>query len=190
MNDTDPNSPLDRHLNPPHAHTDPSAPRPNPSDSRMQLCAAVLAHLRERRSLTLATCGPEGPWAAAVYFAVDGPSLYFLSDPASRHCRDLATDPRVAATVHEDVASWRDIRGAQLSGRAEAVTSDAEATRAWEAYLAKFPFVAGLQTAHGFEILGRPVAARLYKIITERLFFLDNRSGFGGRQELDLRGGD
>jgi uncharacterized protein len=154
--------------------------------SQQDLRAAVLSHLRERRSLTLATFGPEGPWAAGVYFAADGLSLYFLSDPASRHCRDLAANPRVAATVHEDVASWQDIRGVQLSGRAEAVSPAAEASRAWDAYVTKFPFVSGLRTTHGFEILGREVTARLYRIIPAQLFFLDNRAGFGGRQELDL----
>ena len=52
--------------------------------------------------------------------------------------------------------------------------------------MTKFPFVSGLRTAHGFEILGREVTARLYRIIPDQLFFLDNRAGFGGRQELDL----
>ncbi len=173
----------------------PSYPQANPhlgapADPQADLRARVRAHLRERHSLTLATSGPEGPWAAAVYFAADGLSLYFLSDPASRHCRDLTADPRVAATVHEDVRSWQDIRGLQLSGRAEAVSSEAEAGRAWDSYLAKFPFVSALRTADGFEIMGRAVTARLYRITPDRLFFLDNRAGFGGRRELDLAKGD
>ncbi|MGZ4618869.1 MAG: pyridoxamine 5'-phosphate oxidase family protein [Frankiaceae bacterium] len=164
--------------------------RGSPPGPQADLYAAVRSHLRERRSLTLATWGPEGPWAAAVYFAADGLSLYFLSDPASRHCRDLTADPRVAATVHEDVPSWQDIRGVQLSGQAEAISAEAEAARGWDSYLAKFPFVSGLRTADGFEIMGRPVIARLYRITPDRLFFLDNRAGFGGRQELDLTRGD
>ena len=176
------------HATQPDPQPDPQ--RGSPPGPQADLCAAVRSHLRERRSLTLATWGPEGPWAAAVYFAADGLSLYFLSDPASRHCRDLTADPRVAATVHEDVPSWQDIRGVQLSGQAEAVSTEAEAARGWDSYLAKFPFVSGLRTADGFEIMGRAVTARLYRITPDHLFFLDNRAGFGGRQELDLTRGD
>ena len=117
---------LPRLLSRPRQAADPPVPATQPA-SQGDLRAAVLSHLRERRSLTLATFGPEGPWAAGVYFAADGLSLYFLSDPASRHCRDLAANPRVAATVHEDVASWQDIRGVQLSGCADAVSPAAEA---------------------------------------------------------------
>jgi hypothetical protein len=167
-----------------------TSPSPPPPDPQAGLHAAVHSHLRERRSLTLATWGPGGPWAAAVYFAADGLSLYFLSDPAARHCRDLTAYPRVAATVHEDVPSWQEIRGVQLSGHAEAVATEAESARAWDSYLAKFPFVSGLRTADGFEIMGRAVTARLYRITPDHLFFLDNRAGFGGRQELDLTRGD
>ena len=150
------------------------------------LRAAVLAYLAERSSLTLATSGPAGPWAAGLYFAHDGLTLYFLSDPATRHCQDIATDSRVAAAIHEDYRDWRQIRGVQLEGRAEAVVGVAEVARAWEVYLAKFPFVRQFRVGDALEIMGRAVRSRFYRIIPSRVLYLDNRKGFGHREELAL----
>ena len=59
--------------------------------------------------MTLATQGPAGPWAAAVFYANNGFNLYFVSSPASRHSRNLAGQPAVTATVHEDYLDWREI---------------------------------------------------------------------------------
>lgn len=156
------------------------------ADAREDLRATVVGYLAERYSLTLATQGPEGPWAAGLYFASDGLTLYFLSDPASRHCQDIAADPRVAAAVHEDYRDWREIRGIQLEGRAEPVAAAAELARAWEVYLAKFPFVRQFRVGDALQIAGRMVRARFYRIVPARLFFLDNRKGFSHRDELPL----
>jgi hypothetical protein len=151
-----------------------------------ELRAEVMAYLSERHSLTLATSGPAGPWAAGLYFASDGLTLYFLSDPASRHCQDIAANPRVAVAIHEDYTVWREIRGIQLEGTSEPVTTAAERTRAWEVYLAKFPFVRQFLVGDALEIMGRAIRARFYRIAPSRLFYLDNRKGFGHRDELKL----
>ncbi len=152
-----------------------------------ELRAEVMAYLDERHSLTLATNGPAGPWAAGLYFANDGLTLYFLSDPATRHCQDIAVNPRVAAAIHEDYKDWREIRGVQLEGRAEAVAGAADLARAWEVYLAKFPFVRQFRVGDALEIMGRAVRARFYRIVPSRLFYLDNRKGFSHREELPLQ---
>ncbi len=151
-----------------------------------ELRAAIMAYLAERHSLTLATNGPPGPWAAGLYFASDGLRLYFLSDPASRHCQDIAANPRVAAAIHEDYKDWREIRGIQLEGTAEPVTGAGERARAWELYLAKFPFVRQFRVGDALEIMGRAVRSQFYCIVPSRLFYLDNRKGFSHRDELIL----
>ena len=151
-----------------------------------ELRAEVVAYLAERHSLTLATNGPDGPWAAGLYFACDGLTLYFLSDPGSRHCQDIAANPRVAAAIHEDYKDWREIRGIQLEGTAEPVVGAAGLARAWEVYLAKFPFVRQFRAGDALEIMGRAVRARFYRIVPSRVFYLDNRKGFSHRDELTL----
>ena len=150
------------------------------------LRAEVVAYLAERYSLTLATNGPDGPWAAGLYFASDGLTLYFLSDPASRHGRDIAANPRVAAAIHEDYKDWREIRGVQLEGTAEPVAGAADLARAWEVYLAKFPFVRQFRVGDALQIMGRAIRSRFYRIVPSRVFYLDNRKGFSHRDELTL----
>ena len=61
-----------------------------------------------------ATRGPEGPWAAAVFYANTGFALYFLSSPTSRHGRNIGGNAKAAATIQEDYSDWREIKGIQL----------------------------------------------------------------------------
>ena len=48
------------------------------------------AYVEGHNVMTLATHGPEGVWAAAVFYANDGFTLQFLSAPSSRHSRNIA----------------------------------------------------------------------------------------------------
>ncbi len=94
-----------------------SAPAPvDPAELR----AAITALLAREATVTLATAGADGrPWAATVFFAADdGLTLYFVTDPRTRHGRDLAADARVAGTVQPAVRTWDDVLGVQLEGRA------------------------------------------------------------------------
>ena len=62
----------------------------------------ALDYLAGHNVMTLATHGPEGPWAAAVFYVSDGFDLYFISSPGSRHSRNVAAQAAAAATVQED----------------------------------------------------------------------------------------
>ena len=86
----------------------------------------VQSYLREHHVMTLASHGDEEVWAAAVFYANDGFSIYFLSSPISRHCRNLAGNPRVSAAIHEDYADWREIKGVQLEGIASVLAGEEE----------------------------------------------------------------
>lgn len=151
----------------------------------------VQAYLRGHNTLTLASAADGRPWAATVFYAHRDFDLYFLSDPASRHCRELAASPFVAATVTEDYGDWRRIKGIQIEGVAQPVGSRREQVVALAAYVAKFPFVAGFFPASGMSLSrmrigGRPVSVRLYKVVPHRLLYLDNEKGFHHREELVL----
>ncbi len=97
-----------------------------------------------------------------------------LSSPASRHARDLAADPRVAAAVHEDYRDWRAIQGLQLSGTAQRLEG-AERDAALGLYAAKFPF---LNDAALAAALGK---AACYRLTPAQVHFVDNSAGFGMR---------
>ncbi|MBK7661434.1 MAG: pyridoxamine 5'-phosphate oxidase family protein [Betaproteobacteria bacterium] len=142
----------------------------------------ALAYLAAHHVMTLATAGPEGPWAAAVFYANEGFDLCFLSSPSSRHSAELRANAAAAATVQEDYADWRAIRGVQLEGRVEELAGD-EAERARALYGGKFPI------ARPGDDTPAPIAAALakvrwYRFVARHAFWIDNAAGFGKREQV------
>lgn len=131
-------------------------------------------------TLTLATSGGDGePHAAALYFVADESlRLYFFSHPSSQHAQDIARDPRAAVAIYPECRSWEEIRGLQMRGEVQRVSSQTEWQAAWQRYLAKFPFVSEL---------GQIVSQNaLYVFVPRWLRWVDNRRGFGFKQEWTL----
>jgi len=154
------------------------------------LRARIRGLLHAHGTATLATTGAVGPWAAAVFFASDDElNLYFVTDPGTRHGRDLAAGGRVAAAIHADAASWNEIRGLQLEGLARPV-SETERPAALAAYLGKFPEIRRVfeaprdDTERGLQ--RRLAAITLWRLAPERIRVIDNRERFGWKEELRL----
>ena len=147
------------------------------------LRARIESFLREHHVMSLATSGPGGPWSAAVFYASDGVTLYFLSAPASRHSRDIEASGRAAATIHENVSDWREIRGLQLEGAAARIAGS-ERAAAIARYGKKFPLVANLSSAPR-EIVAAMARVEWYRLSPQRVRLADNTLGFGHREELD-----
>lgn len=148
------------------------------------LHARVQGYLRDHNVATLATGNGDDLWAAAVFYVSDGCTLYFLSAPASRHCQNLAQNPRVAVTIQEDYSDWLEIKGVQLEGLASEI-SGAEEELARRLYGRKFPVV-GLLTQAPAAIVNALAKVRWYKVVPQRLYFIDNSVGLGHRDEVDL----
>jgi uncharacterized protein YhbP (UPF0306 family) len=134
--------------------------------------------------MTLATWGPEGLWAAAVFYAADGFTLYFLSSPATRHARNLAASPRVSVTIQRDYDDWPSIKGIQLEGTVSELDGQSRA-HARRLYGKRFSIV---RAAAGAPIaIARALAkVKWYAIAPERLYFIDNAMGFGHRDEIEV----
>jgi uncharacterized protein YhbP (UPF0306 family) len=131
-------------------------------------------------SMTVATTSPHGsPRAADVYFVSDeNLFLYFYSDPASRHSRNISRDPRVAVAARSESMDWREIQGAQIEGVAAQVDDPAERTRAWRLMCDKFPF---------YESFTDVVAhLEIYRVTPKWIRWLDNSQSFGYHQEFKL----
>lgn len=139
----------------------------------------VLAYLAGHHVMTLATTGPAGVWAAAVFYVNDGFRFYFLSAGHTRHALNISENPRVAATIQTDYKDWQQIQGIQLEGEVQQL-SIRTAAQALAIYQQKFAFLR--QPAP-------PIRAALAKVNwyclrPYRLFFVDNTKGFGHRDEL------
>ena len=145
----------------------------------------VLSYLETHNTMTLGTSSGDIPWAATVFYASDDLRLYFFSVPDSRHCQNLAANPRVAVTVQEDYHDWQRIKGIQLEGTAILVDSIIEKAKAMAVYARKYPEVIKLFTNPASGMFYKAfLKVKFYCVVPQKLFFIDNEQGFGKRQEL------
>jgi len=152
-----------------------------------ELKQQVLKYLETHNTMTLGTCSDDVPWAATVFYASDGLRLYFFSVPDSRHCQNLAANPRVAVTVQEDYHDWQKIKGIQLEGTAILVDSIIEKAKAMAVYARKYPEVIRLFTNPASGVFHKAfLKVKFYCVVPQKLFFIDNEQGFGKRQELAI----
>lgn len=141
----------------------------------------ALSYLRDHRVMTLATVGETGVWAAAVFYVSREFDFYFLSAGHTRHARNMAENPKVAATIQEDYEDWPAIQGVQLEGGVRQLDGQ-ERERAISWYMAKFPFLAGAAPQLATALL----KVDWYQLRAERLYFIDNSLGLGHRDEIVL----
>ena len=144
----------------------------------------TLAYLQSHNVMTLATTGPEGVWAAAVFYVNDEFSLYFLSAPTTRHSRNIAVNPSIAATVQEDYKAWSQIKGIQLEGQACQIQGD-ERAYAISRYGLKYPMIGNLAKAP-MAIAKAMSRVVWYKVVPQRLYIIDNSISLGHRDEVPL----
>ena len=140
----------------------------------------LLKFLREHQVLTLAvTEADTSPYAVALFYAVDDElRFHVVTDPATRHGKAMLANPTVACTIQPDSQHWHEIQGVQFRGICRQLGS-AERARAWEIYSARFPF---LQQPNA--ILTRELAnTAIWRIDTTWIRLIDNRIGFGHKQE-------
>jgi hypothetical protein len=148
----------------------------------LSLPPEVTEFLRHHHVLTLATQDADGPWAAALFYAMDGDDLVFLSSPTSRHAQHFARHPRCAATIQSQPQDWASIQGIQLEGEVAELAA-AERDAAPHRYAERFPFIrVGDAPGPIAEALAR---VRWYRLRIARLYFIDNRHGFGKRQQFE-----
>jgi len=154
-----------------------------PTDLKQQ----ILDYLHSHNTMTLATTQGDLPWAATVFFASEDFRLYFFSAPDSRHCQNLAANPRVAVTIQEDYRDWRKIKGIQLEGRVTLVDGIIEKARAMAIYARKYPGIIKLFTDPASGVFHKAfLKVKFYCVMPDRVFFIDNAQGFGKRQELTI----
>ena len=141
----------------------------------------ALTYLAEHQVMTLATTGPQGVWAAAVFYVNDGFSLMFLSAAHTRHAQNITAVPHVAATIQEDYRDWQTIQGIQLEGKVSLLTDVSRETVITH-YRKKYPFL-----AHADEKMQAALdKVNWYCLQPEKLYFIDNRLGLGHRDEIVL----
>ncbi len=115
----------------------------------------------------LATVGPGGrAYISHMYFAwTDSFDVCWISDPDSRHSRNLAKNRSAAATIYNSAQTWgRPDRGIHLFGTASEVRGR-PAREAEQAYAKRFPSYGGLNDS-----------LRLYRFRPRTAQLFDERS--------------
>lgn len=139
----------------------------------------ALAYLAAHNVLTLATQGPAGLWAAAVFYVNEQFALYFLSAADTRHVQNLRENPRAAGTIQEDYADWKTIKGIQLEGPVQQL-SGSERRAAIARYAEKFAFLREAPPE-----IGRALErVDWFRLQPDSLYLIDNSRGFAHRERV------
>jgi uncharacterized protein YhbP (UPF0306 family) len=109
--------------------------------TREELERTVILFMDSFTTMTLACCSNHEPWVAAVYYARQGFDLIFFSSSKSRHSMFFSQNPRAAASIHGDYKGWKEIKGLQMEGKVEALTTVMAQAKATAIYVKRYPFV-------------------------------------------------
>ena len=148
------------------------------------LADRIAEFLDTHHVMSLATCGPHGPHAANVFYARDGFSLLWVSDPQSTHSTNIGINPQVGATIAPDYRDFAEIRGVQIFGHAYRVGDAAVRYSARTLLVRRYPI---LQHPSDPMIEQAYSSADLYQLVPRRIVMIDNRHGFGHKETLDLQ---
>jgi uncharacterized protein YhbP (UPF0306 family) len=138
--------------------------------------ASLLSILSSNVLFSIATVNPDGTaHINTAYFSYsDALELYFLSHPASSHCRNLARNPSIAATVFSSTQQWTDPgQGVQLFGTCAATEAGA-AEQAERVYRTRFPGYERWKASLRSGDPGREY--RLYRFDAASVSILDERN--------------
>jgi uncharacterized protein YhbP (UPF0306 family) len=150
-----------------------------PGYSSARLFAAVSRILDDNTLCSMATRSEAGviDINAVFYSFSAGLDLYFLSNPASAHCRNLAHVPQMAVTIFDSHQEWgQPHAGLQLYGTGgPAPVAHAEGARA--SYAARFPRYFDFVVRAG-EAPGAPTglaSLQFYRFMPARVKILDEQ---------------
>jgi uncharacterized protein len=126
----------------------------------------VLDYLGSQKTLTLATNGVDGPWAATLTYVNDGPEIYIWMRPNSTTAGHLELNSRAAFAIDEYTEDWRQTKGIQGRGNCTPLQGEGIA-RAADLFGQKYPQLRPGSTS----------AVMFFRIEPDALEFIDNTRG-------------
>ena len=133
----------------------------------------IISILDDANDMTIATVREDGyPQATTVSYVNDSLNIYFGCAANSQKAKNLSRNSKVSVTINLPYASWKDVRGLSIGGRAERITSPREVDQASQLMFEKFPQIADYAPAELDDIV-------LFRVTPEVISVLDYRKGFG-----------
>lgn len=134
----------------------------------------ILALLDQHRIMTIATLRQDGwPQATTVGYANEGLTLYFLCGPDSQKAANLARDDRVSLTIDRDTPQVMEIMGLSMAARAQVVVDPAEAQKALQLLMLKYPEQNAVPLP-----MPTPADVRIFRVTPTVISVLDYTKGF------------
>lgn len=135
----------------------------------------------DANDITIATNRADGyPQATTVSFVNDGLAIYFGTWVKSQKAINLMRDGRMSATINLPYASWSEIKGLSMGGRARKVEAPEEMQKALSLMVAKFPQV----QQYAADMQGEEMA--FFRIDPEVISILDYSKSFGHTELVDV----
>ena len=143
-----------------------------------QVAQEVLDFLAEQKTLTLATSGLDGPWAATLTYVNDGSEVFVWTKPSSNTAAHVDNNPTVAFAIDSYSDDWRQTKGVQGRGKASVLEGEGIA-KAADLFGQKYPDLRPGSTS----------AIVFYRIDPAELEYIDNSRGLeeGGDFGADFR---
>ncbi|MCK4870920.1 MAG: pyridoxamine 5'-phosphate oxidase family protein [Gammaproteobacteria bacterium] len=137
----------------------------------------TIKYMQTHKFLSLATVNKKcEPHASTLGFASEGAVVYFATDKNTSKVINLLDNPKVAYTIDEDEPKeWTEMQAIQMHGIATVITDPAEAEKAMQLLLEKFPEFADMPPDPEMVMV---------KIEPTRGSFLDSTVSFGFSSEL------
>ena len=134
----------------------------------------------------LATVDQRGVWSNPVYFAYDKNIIYFISQPDSRHMRNIKRDSRVALSIYTtEQDSFGDIVGIQLDGHARILINKDEVKRAYGVYYnRKYPKTGKDKSGNEEDVYINNPEWQFVRIAPAHIYYFDTRFFGEERQEV------
>ncbi len=137
----------------------------------------VLKHIKdflcERYQMVIATYGEDHPWIATVYYSFDKDlSLYFLSDPNTLHCQQIAKNPNVALSISDAPQNpSAKKKGIQIFGMAEQVSGMHKIKHALGLWRKTLGVTSNAYTYEG--MMKKAIKGRMYKVEPVKIKFFN-----------------
>lgn len=144
--------------------------------------------LKSLKVMTIATVWDHGVWSAPVYYLYMDRAFYFFSSTSSRHIMGATSSPlKVAASIFQDDASFRNIKGVQMRGGVKIVADKKQALAGAVAYAEKFGIHGSAMSPRDtLSFLKQHYRASFYKFVPVEVIYMDNTVRIGFKEEIIL----
>lgn len=126
----------------------------------------ALDYMGSKKTLTMATSGSDGPWAATLTYVNDDADVFVWTRPNSNTARHVDENPTVAFAIDEYTEDWRDTKGIQGRGQCSVVEGE-DIAKVADLFGRKFPNLRPGSTS----------AVVFYRITPSSLEYIDNSRG-------------